>query len=111
MFSWLRTVLFYLILSIYFHRSGSFTYGFKSPELPVGTVLSVMVTHVTDPEYFHCQGTKYAAAFGHLANKIHVHYSKLQPDDETLKLISPGQPCVAQYSVDKLWYRAKVNRK
>ncbi|CAI9726720.1 Hypothetical predicted protein [Octopus vulgaris] len=91
-------------------RSGSFTYGFKSPEFPVGTSLNVMITHVTSPQYFHCQGTRYAPAFGQLADKIHMHYSQLQPEEEILMLVSPGQPCIAQYSMDKSWYRAKVNR-
>lgn len=101
----------YIIFQHYIFRSGSFTYGFKSPEFPVGTSLNVMITHVTSPQYFHCQGTRYAPAFGQLADKIHMHYSQLQPEEEILMLVSPGQPCIAQYSMDKSWYRAKVNRK
>ncbi|XP_052057954.1 uncharacterized protein LOC127698468 isoform X6 [Mytilus californianus] len=68
----------------------------------------VMVTHVIDPEHFHCQMKKYATQLDEIMQSLDDHCKKLGPNDDCIGDIRLGQPCLAKFSADNSWYRAKV---
>ncbi|XP_063433954.1 uncharacterized protein LOC134715596 isoform X2 [Mytilus trossulus] len=68
----------------------------------------VMVTHVIDPEHFHCQMKKFATHLDEIMQSLEDHCKKLGPNDDCIGDIRLGQPCLAKFSADNSWYRAKV---
>ncbi|VDI51657.1 tudor domain-containing protein 1/4/6/7 [Mytilus galloprovincialis] len=68
----------------------------------------VMVTHVIDPEHFHCQLKKFATHLDEIMQSLEDHCKKLGPNDDCIGDIRLGQPCLAKFSADNSWYRAKV---
>ncbi|XP_071177212.1 uncharacterized protein [Mytilus edulis] len=68
----------------------------------------VMVTHVIDPEHFHCQLKKFASHLDEIMQSLEDHCKKLGPNDDCIGDIRLGQPCLAKFSADNSWYRAKV---
>lgn len=74
----------------------------------IGDVEEVMVTHVVDPEHFHCQLSKTAPQLDTLMESLDKHYSALGEDEELLTTFSLGKHCVAKYSADQDWYRAQI---
>lgn len=67
-----------------------------------------MVTHVIDPEHFHCQLKKFATHLDEIMQSLEDHCKKLGPNDDCIGDIRLGQPCLAKFSADNSWYRAKV---
>lgn len=74
----------------------------------IGDVEEVMVTHVVDPEHFHCQLSKTAPQLDALMESLDKHYSALGEEEELLMAVSLGKHCVAKYSADQDWYRAQI---
>ena len=68
----------------------------------------VLVTHVVDPEHFHVQFTSMAKKLDAIMDQLEEFYAKLGPDDCVLRRVGLGVACVAKYSADGAWYRAKV---
>ena len=67
-----------------------------------------MVTHVIDPEHFHCHLKKFATSLDDTMTVLTEHCKKLGPNDDCLEDIHLGQPCLAKFSADSSWYRAKI---
>ena len=67
-----------------------------------------MVTHVIDPEQFHCQLKKYATQLDDLMQLLDIHCKKLGPNDDCIDNVHLGLPCLAKFSTDSCWYRAKI---
>lgn len=88
--------------------SGSRTGGEKRGMVSIGDVEEVMVTHVVDPEHFHCQLSKTAPQLDALMESLDKHYSTLGEEEELLMAVSLGKHCVAKYSADQDWYRAQI---
>ena len=82
--------------------------GEKRGMISIGDVEEVMVTHVVDPEHFHCQLSKTAAQLDTLMDSLEKHYSALGEAEEQLTAVSLGRHCVAKYSADQDWYRAEI---
>ncbi|KAL5017454.1 hypothetical protein ScPMuIL_007043 [Solemya velum] len=68
----------------------------------------VLITHVIDPDSFHCQINKNSTELDKLMDELHTHYSALDGEQERLENPTLMKACIAQYSVDQGWYRAKV---
>ncbi|KAK3602033.1 hypothetical protein CHS0354_015024 [Potamilus streckersoni] len=82
--------------------------GYTQQEVRIGTTENVMVTHINDPDHFHCVLDGMSPSLDLTMDQLHEHYSKLQAGQEALSSPTLGTPCVAQYSVDMGWYRAKI---
>ncbi|KAL3869617.1 hypothetical protein ACJMK2_042282 [Sinanodonta woodiana] len=82
--------------------------GYTHQEVRIGTTENVMVTHINDPGHFHCVLDGMSPCLDLTMDQLHEHYSKLQAGQEALSNPILGTPCVAQYSADLGWYRAKI---
>ncbi|XP_013386809.1 uncharacterized protein LOC106156225 isoform X2 [Lingula anatina] len=80
---------------------------FKMPSLAEEKKESVYVTHVNSPSQFWCQLTRGEDQLSELMTQIAEHYNSL-PYTEIQKKVSV--PCMAKYSEDGAWYRAKILR-
>ncbi|XP_061180909.1 uncharacterized protein LOC133189557 [Saccostrea echinata] len=82
--------------------------GERKGMVAIGDQEEVMVTHVVDPDHFHCQLSKTAVQLDALMESLDKHYSALDEYEEQLTNVSLGQHCVAKYSADQDWYRAQI---
>lgn len=82
--------------------------GEKKGMVGIGDMEEIMVTHVVDPEHFHCQLSKTATQLDALMDSLDKHYSVLAEEEEQLLNVTLGQHCVAKYSADQDWYRAQI---
>ncbi|CAH1803306.1 unnamed protein product, partial [Owenia fusiformis] len=81
----------------------------EKPALTVGSkCIPVYVCSVTNPSDFYCQIETSSAELPPLLDLMHEHYSKLESQQDCLVDPTPGDYCVAQFSKDESWYRAKV---
>ena len=67
-----------------------------------------MITHVIDPQHFHCQLKKYATQLDDLMQQLDEHCKNLGPHDDYVENVHLSQPCLAKFSTDNSWYRAKI---
>ncbi|XP_053721681.1 tudor domain-containing protein 1 isoform X2 [Synchiropus splendidus] len=72
----------------------------------VGTSLSVVVTHIHSPDDIIVQNIENAGLIQDLQLQLRDHCS-LASNTPNFRP-SPGTVCCAQFSEDKLWYRAKI---
>ncbi|XP_041830466.1 tudor domain-containing protein 1 [Melanotaenia boesemani] len=72
----------------------------------VGDQLSVLVTHFQSPNQFIVQKVENAGVIQDLQVKLREHCSKVAAPQNFRP--APGTVCCAQFSEDKLWYRAEV---
>ncbi|XP_052774771.1 uncharacterized protein LOC128213245 isoform X2 [Mya arenaria] len=82
--------------------------AFKKLNMAVGSTQEVMVTYVKDPDRFQVVLESNTEQLNELMDKLHEHYDKLAPGSESLQGTKMGDPCVAQFSDDKGWYRAII---
>ncbi|XP_069127026.1 uncharacterized protein [Argopecten irradians] len=83
--------------------------GYSFLQVDSGCSEEVMVTHVVDPQHFHVQVTSMAKQLDTMMDKVQAHYDGLTDTEEMLSNPYLGQPCVAKYTDDNSWYRAKVS--
>lgn len=83
---------------------------FYPPEpLALGKRLNVLLSHVTNPQHFYVQQMGGNARY--LSNLIFDMQKRYNmPNSDANLIVAPqiGMICVAQYSLDKQWYRAQV---
>jgi len=74
--------------------------------------LETIVSHVEDPEHFYCQFVqpkeRISWTLSAVMDKVQDHIESLSPGAGRPERPYLGQPVVARYSVDGVWYRAKV---
>lgn len=68
----------------------------------------VCITTVTGTSKFYCQLMRSASQFDAMMNNMDEHYNKLTSTQEDMTGLQPGDYCVAKYSEDDSWYRAKI---
>ena len=82
---------------------------FRPLEYRVGQTVDVYISHVDSPTSFYCQPLELTADLDNMMSELGAFMSGGGPqvhlDPASLK---PGQVCVARYSADDEWYRAKV---
>ncbi|XP_060086316.1 uncharacterized protein LOC132565637 [Ylistrum balloti] len=83
--------------------------GYNILQVDSGCSEEVMVTHVVDPQHFHVQVTSMAKQLDAVMDNLQAHYDSLTDTEETLLNPYLGQPCIAKYTDDNSWYRAKVS--
>ncbi|XP_033738269.1 uncharacterized protein LOC117325879 [Pecten maximus] len=83
--------------------------GYSFLQVDSGCSEEVMVTHVVDPQHFHVQVTSMAKQLDTMMDKLQAHYASITDMEETLLSPYLGQPCIAKYTDDNSWYRAKVS--
>ena len=81
--------------------------SYSSLTLEVSKQYQITITFAESPSVVWGQLVKYQSEFGEMMSKM----SKLFAKPSTipgLKVPAPGQPCAAQFSYDKEWYRGRV---
>ncbi|XP_067679478.1 maternal protein tudor-like isoform X2 [Haliotis asinina] len=81
---------------------------FKEVEITPGTQEEVFVSHITDPEHFCVQLTRWSGDLDRLMDDLHEEYSTLEGSAGTMRPPVLGNACVAQFSEDEGWYRAVI---
>ena len=75
----------------------------------IGQTVDVYISHVESPTSFYCQPLELAADLDNMMTELGAFMSGGAPvvrlDPASVK---PGMICIARYSVDKEWYRAKI---
>ncbi|CAH1253582.1 TDRD6 [Branchiostoma lanceolatum] len=79
----------------------------KEVDLSEGSNVEVYVAVTWSPSDFWCQLASTTSELDSLMEKICDHYASVN-SEETLQDPKQGMPCIAQFSEDKGWYRAKV---
>ena len=82
--------------------------NFREFELKTGEFVDVFISYVIDPSHFYCQLTKYHDQLTVVMQNIMKEYSVLKDHEKVLPSPSVGDPCIAKFSADGAWYRAKV---
>lgn len=81
---------------------------FVSAQIPLNNVVSGFVTVVESPYRFFLQFAEEETQLNDLMEKIASEYADKPSDCLALDQVCIGQPCCTLYSVDDLWYRAKI---
>ena len=68
----------------------------------------VFVTTVETPGCFYCQTSGNESKLAALMDQITTAYDSLADGELSVSYISPGNVCCAQFSEDRLWYRAAL---
>ncbi|KAK3752727.1 hypothetical protein QZH41_018695 [Actinostola sp. cb2023] len=86
----------------------SVSMSYQSPAVNAGSNTEVFITDVTSPGQFYCQLAEFGDNLDEMMNSICDHYSNLDKSTGCLTSTSMGQPCVAMFEMDSMWYRASV---
>ncbi|XP_048802667.1 tudor domain-containing protein 1 isoform X1 [Lagopus muta] len=78
----------------------------QSVSICIGDTLSVVVSHVQNPEDFFCQQIHIGRRLAELQAHLCQYCSKL-PSNPNFRPVS-GELCCAQFTEDNVWYRAAV---
>ena len=82
---------------------------YKQLEYRVGQTADVYISHVDSPTSFYCQPLELTADLDNMMSELGTFMrsggSQVQLDPASLQ---PGQVCIARYSGDNEWYRAKI---
>ena len=79
------------------------------PEMaPIMGRKSVYVSHVENPSVIYLQLVKQEVDLQELMDMIEVTYANLSDEDLCLKNPQTGEACIAKYSADSVWYRARI---
>ncbi|XP_023213664.1 uncharacterized protein LOC111616493 [Centruroides sculpturatus] len=76
--------------------------------IKIGDRLEITVTWVFTVERFYCQLTSYSSDFEEMMVSVQKTYSKMQELEAVIEKPNVDLYCVAQFSEDKAWYRAKI---
>eukprot|EP00058_Branchiostoma_floridae_P024135 XP_002609625.1 hypothetical protein BRAFLDRAFT_125037 [Branchiostoma floridae] len=79
----------------------------KEVDLTEGSNVEVYVSVTLSPSNFWCQLASTTSELASLMEKICDYYAAIN-NEEVLQDPQPGMPCIAQFSEDQGWYRAKV---
>ena len=79
-------------------------------QIQPGTKEHALVTAFESPTKFYCQLTKNSEALDEMMNSIDEHYQNLTEDEGCLVDQSVGSFCVATFSADGGWYRARITQ-
>ena len=79
---------------------------FKKLSYPVTSTVDVYVSFVDSPTSFYCQPLELAADLDSMMQALSD--AVVGGNLEKFETVSPGTPCLAQFSIDKDWYRAIV---
>ena len=75
----------------------------------VGQTVDVYISNVESPTSFYCQPLELAAELDNMMSKLGAFISNNGPQVRLDPAnLTPGQVCIARYSDDKEWYRAKI---
>ena len=80
----------------------------KSPSFPTQTHIDVCVSYAKSPSKFFVQLLRNTASLEELTRGIHDVYSGMSQRDEVLFSLDTGVFCVAKFSEDGVWYRARI---
>ncbi|XP_033644665.1 tudor domain-containing protein 6-like [Asterias rubens] len=78
--------------------------------IAIGSKEEVYIASATSPASFWCQLARFEDTLNNLMNAIDAHYSALSPEEEQLTAPTVGAPCIAQFSLDEGWYRARITQ-
>ena len=74
----------------------------------VGQTISVQVIHVENYMSFFCQLCTKIVARDEMMDKLNAYCRSLSTDEGGIDYIEPGMHCVARFSEDGGWYRARI---
>ena len=75
----------------------------------VGQTIDVYISNVESPTSFYCQPLELAAELDNMMSKLGAFISNNRPHVQLDPAsLTPGRVCIARYSVDNEWYRAKI---
>ena len=79
---------------------------FKELVFPVHYTLDVYVSSINSPSSFYCQPLQLADELESMMTELANTVSNESPP--SLESVSPGMPCLAQFSDDNEWYRSRI---
>ena len=74
----------------------------------VGQTVDVYISNVDSPTNFYCQPLALTADLDNMMTELGAFVSKTPQLKLDAASLTPGQVCIARYSVDNEWYRAMV---
>ena len=80
--------------------------SFRHLSYAVRSTIDVYVSSVTSPTSFHCQPLELTAELENMMTEISETLAKESPPQ--LESVSEGLSCLAMYSEDEGWYRARI---
>ena len=80
--------------------------AYKPLPYSVSSVMDVYVSHIDSPTSFYCQPLQLGADLDTMMTELAETVSKSTPAE--IETIVPGLPCLAKFSEDGEWYRAKI---
>lgn len=78
------------------------------PVIPTGALEEVIISDASSPSSFFCQLQRESFELDTLMDELTEYYNGLCDDNERIDNFIVGMLCVARYSEDDNWYRAKV---
>ncbi|XP_074548566.1 tudor domain-containing 6 [Halichoeres trimaculatus] len=89
-----------------FSKGNVNTLMYKEPEVSKSKAETMFASCIVEPHYFWCQfaNTEKLNKVTQLAQEA----GQTQHDEEFLKTLDPGSPCLALFPSDEQWYRAQV---
>ncbi|XP_066272832.1 uncharacterized protein [Branchiostoma lanceolatum] len=81
---------------------------YKSDSVKAGDRIDAYISFMDKSNHIWCQKVEQSDALGELMDTIDTHCSNLKDEEDTLNMPREQIPCLAQYSEDGGWYRAKV---
>lgn len=82
------------------------TCKYNKPHLAMNKMVMAYATSISGPEYFWCQ-YRDTTELDKIA-KLAENEGKTQYDQNFANILVPGNPCLALFSEDNLWYRAQI---
>ena len=86
--------------------SDAVTSAYKSLLYAVSSTLDVYVSYINSPTSFYCQPLQLAADLETMMSELAETILSTSPPE--VKSVAPGIPCLAKFSEDEEWYRAKI---
>lgn len=88
----------------------TFNFLFKKPDVSLGQTIEAFASCIVGPDYFWCQFSN-SEILDHITQVAQECGNSSESQPILLDNLDPGNPCLARFCDDQMWYRAQVIKK